>query len=113
MPSAGRSARREEELVSAGAGQQVPVALERLEPARDRHQQLVADRMAEAVVHELEVVEVEAEQADRAIRPARLLDGGGTLSESCARLGSPVSWIVVGEEGHPLLGQAAVGDVLA
>ena len=102
-----------EELVAAGTGQQVPVALELLEPAGDGHEQLVADGMSEAVVHQLEVVEVQAEEPHRAAGQARALDRRVHALRELRAVGKPGQRVVVGEEGHSLLGQAAVGDVLA
>ena len=53
------------ELVAAEAGDEVGVAHGGLEPLRDLDQQAVAGLVPEAVVDDLEVVEVEEEDGDR------------------------------------------------
>ena len=52
------------ELVAAHAGRGVALAQAALQTGGDRHQELVADRVAEAVVHRLEVVEVDEQHGD-------------------------------------------------
>ena len=60
------------EFVAAEPGQRVAVAQARLEPARGGDQQLVADQVAEAVVDDLEAVEIEVEHGERRARAAQL-----------------------------------------
>ena len=87
-----------------------PVAASRLRHGRE---QLVADHVTEAVVHELEVVDVEAEEADAPARMLRADDrGGDPLSES-GPVREPGERIVIGEVGDALLSPVALGDVLA
>ena len=59
---------QDRELVAAEAGDRVARAQRLLEPRGDRREQLVAGRVAEAVVDELELVEVEEEHRDRGPR---------------------------------------------
>ena len=59
------------ELVAAQPGDGVAGAQARLEPPRDRDQQLVADQVAEAVVDDLEAVEVEEEDGEAACSGCR------------------------------------------
>ena len=56
---------QDRELVAAEAGQRVALTQARLEPARRRDQQLVADQVAEAVVDDLEAIEIEIEDRER------------------------------------------------
>ena len=57
--------RQNRELVAAEAGQRVALTQARLEPARHGDQQLVADQVAEAVVDDLEAIEIEVEHRER------------------------------------------------
>ncbi len=59
------------ELVPAEPGDGVGRPHELLEPARDRHQQEVADRMAEAVVDRLEAVEIQEQHGEGPLAAAR------------------------------------------
>ena len=79
------------ELVAAEARELVAAAQHALDALRDDCQELVAGRVTEAVVHDLEVVDVEQDQADavfdidlRRARPA-------SHSTSITRFGSSVS----------------------
>ena len=54
------------ELVAAQPGERVALPQARLEPARHRDQQLVADQVAEAVVDDLEAIEIEIEHREPA-----------------------------------------------
>src|SRR5207342_1175512 len=65
---------QDRELVSAEARNRVGRAHEVLEPSSDLLEDLVAGRMAEAVVDGLEVVEVDEDDADRRATAARPLD---------------------------------------
>ena len=76
------------------AGRRVsPLADARLEPPADRDQELVAGHVAEAVVDDLEAVEVEEEHGEAvALRPLRSAGSRGrSRSMNRARLGRPVS----------------------
>ncbi len=63
------------ELVAAEARDGVARAQRLLEARRDRGEQLVAGGVPEAVVDELELVEVEEEDGDRAVGAPRLAEG--------------------------------------
>ena len=82
------------ELVAAEPRERVALAQARFEAARRRHQQLVADQVAETVVDDLEAVQIEIEHGERC-RPGRLMAlvraGGRVPSTNTARLQSPVS----------------------
>ena len=67
---AGQLAREQHELVAAGAGEQRALAGGAAQAARDAPQQPVAGGVPERVVDELEVVEVDEQQRDRASRAA-------------------------------------------
>ena len=54
------------ELVAAEPRERVALPQARLEPARHRDQQLVADQVAEAVVDDLEAIEIEIEHGEPA-----------------------------------------------
>ena len=61
---------QQHELVAAVAGEQPRLALGAAQPPRDAPQQPVAGAVAERVVDELEVVEVDQQQRDRPPRAA-------------------------------------------
>ena len=81
------------ELVAAQPRQRVSRPQARLEPARHRDQQLVADQVAEAVVDDLEAIEIEIEHREPVADAARLNSSSRRPSPSTntARLQSPVS----------------------
>ena len=64
------------ELVAAQASHHVFGPARTLEPSRHVDEQLVSGGMAEAVVHRLEVVEVEEEHGDESIVLGEAFDGG-------------------------------------
>ena len=66
-----------EELVAAEATQRVGRARDEFEATRDRRQELVTDEVSVGVVHALEVVEVEEEDARRSHPVARRARGPG------------------------------------
>ncbi len=70
------------ELVTAEAGDDVPGAQVRAQTRRDGTEQLVAGMVAEAVVDQLEVVEVEEDDPDRRTRDGRPFQ---RLGERCRR----------------------------
>ena len=99
----------DDELVAAEAGDEVARAHGRAQPARDLDEQLVAGRVAEGVVDDLEVVQVEEEAGQAAgARPEPL---GHVLGEQRA-VGQPGQRVVVGLVGELGLEGQPVGDVL-
>ena len=100
------------ELVAAQARDDVGLAHAFLDARRDRPQHRVARGVAVRVVHLLEVVEVDVEQRDpraMALRARERL--ARTSCRNSARFGSPVSAIVVREEGEPALVLLLARDV--
>ncbi len=73
------------ELVATETGAGVLLAETALEPARDRDQKLVSSRMPEAVIHRLEVVQVDEQHADeRVLAPGEAKRVGHTVGEERA-----------------------------
>ena len=107
----GHAFQQQGELVTAQARSGVPRADTLLQPARCGDDDLVAARMAEAVVHRLEVVQVDEEHRDLA----------GLASQPGQRMSDPVveelpvgqsrQWIVEGLMLQPLLEALLSGDV--
>ena len=87
------------ELVAAEARRQVACAQARAQAAREGDEQLVADLMAEAVVDELEVVEVEEQHDGASVR-------GGEL-----RLDPLGEQLAAGEPGQMVVGGAVLEPV--
>ena len=81
------------ELVAAEAGDQIGVAHGGLEPLRDLDQQPVAGLVAEAVVDDLEVVEVEEQDRDRLTR----IGGRAKRSQERGSIGEPGEGVESGE----------------
>ncbi len=81
----------QDELVAALAGQEVAVAQHAQQPAREAPQELVAGGVAQHVVDEPEVVEVDREEGEGGARAARAGERAGEGSSRLARLGRPVS----------------------
>ncbi len=81
------------ELVAAQPRHRIAGADARFDPSGDRHEELVADRMPEAVVDHLEAVEVEEEHARRGCDSPRLARARARSrrSRKSARFGRPVS----------------------
>ena len=77
-----------DELVAADARERVDVADRAPHAARDAAQQLVAERVAELVVHLLETVEVDVQ---RGRQRCRLRGWGTSTSNSSLRFATPVS----------------------
>ena len=75
------------------------------------HEQLVAGRMAERVVDELEAVEVEVEQRDGLALAARAGERELEVLLQQRAVRQPGERVVVGEVGDLLLGRAALGQV--
>jgi hypothetical protein len=69
----------QQELVAAGACQNVAVAHDRTQPLADRPQERVAEQVAVAVVDPLEVIDVDEQQGQLTLVSAGLPEGGGHL----------------------------------
>ena len=82
---------QQRELVAAQPRREVVAPDAALDPLRDRGQQPVARRVAERVVDDLEVVEVEEQHRQHAARPDRSASWRSTCSANIARFASPVS----------------------
>ena len=104
-------AQHDDELVAAEAAEHVAVADDRPQALAHAAQQLVADPVTEAVVDDLEVVEVDEQHGDR--RRARWSRGiGASWSRKLDAVRQP-GQLVVGRRPLQLLGAAALlGDVL-
>ena len=90
----GRAERRLDqhgELVAAEPGHRVAVAHRRAQPVGDLDQQLVAGRVAEAVVDLLEAVQVEEQHGHVVVVAAARRSASASRSRNSARLASPVS----------------------
>ena len=125
MPSVERDAVREllgvdrrfhvgahdDELVAAGAGREVRGAQHALEPLGERDEQVVAGRVAERVVDELEPVEVEEQDRDVRVRPGRAPQRPVERLEQERPVGETGERVVRGVVGQPVLELLAVGDV--
>ena len=100
------------ELVAAEARDGVAGADRVAQAARDGRQQLVAGRVAERVVDELEAVEVEEQQADRAQRQP---GGGGAVHPLQRGVGALEQERAIRQAGqrvaHRERGQAALGPL--
>jgi hypothetical protein len=104
---------QDRELVAAEPGDGVAGAQGRLQPARDRDQQPVADVVPERVVDELEAVEVEEQHGGAGVRvPAlRAADRLREAVEEEHAVRQPGQRVVQRVVLQALLGLAAVGDV--
>ncbi len=103
---------QDRELVAAQPRHGVAGAEKVLEPAGDAHQQLVADRVAEAVVDVLEAVEVEKEDREVGLGPPLQVgqSAGQTVQEEDP-VGEPGQTVVEGVVLQLVLGPFAVRDV--
>jgi hypothetical protein len=107
------------ELVAAEAGERVPLPQARLETARDRHQELVSDQVAEAVVDDLEAIEVEIKRGEAAAAAALLeflesaaepFDEYGAVAQTGQRIAEPgAAQLLLGDRALGRVGQRA-GD---
>jgi hypothetical protein len=99
------------ELVAAHAGHRVLVAHRLAESRRHRHQQVVARLVTEAVVDDLEAVEVDEEDADRALATAG--PGQGHLKPALEEgpVGQAGEGVVVRLAGQLVLEGPPLGDV--
>ena len=98
------------ELVAADAGHGVLAADARAQPFRRRDQQLVAGLVAERVVHELEVVDVEHDHAHAVVgsRASEQRLGDAVLEQRT--VGEPGQRVVEGEVAQLLLAGPEIGD---
>ena len=103
---------QDQELVAAQPRQH-PLALEPAQPPGDPPQQPVARAVAEGVVDELEVVEVDEQQRDRAARARAAVHAAAQLGLELGAVGQPGQRVEVGQARDLLLGAQALGDVLA
>ena len=99
------------ELVAAEAGEGVAAAQRGRQPARDRTQQQVALGVAEGVVDQLEAVDVDEHDCERAGAALRLRDRELEAILEQHPVGQVGELVVVGLEGDDLLGALALGDV--
>ncbi len=89
---AGHVVAEDRELVAAEAGDDVVRAHGRAQPVGHGHEQAVAGRVTEAVVHHLEAVEVEEQHRDAlAVAARRRASSRPRRSTNCSRFGRPVS----------------------
>ena len=103
----GRSRHQQEELVAAVAADDVAGSGGAAQALGDGGEQLVAGLVAEAVVHELEVVEIDVEDGRPLGRSARArMSASSSRLRNWSRLGRPVSGIVIGAMDQVVLGDA-------
>ncbi len=100
------------ELVAAEAGHEVAGAYEVAKPSGDGDEHLVADVVAEAVVDDLEPVEVDEEQRQGGVRLAGSGDGQLELVEQQHPVGQRGQRVVEGEVGKLVLVLLDLGDVV-
>ena len=99
------------ELIAAEPGGRIALADDAFDALRHLLQQPVADRVAQRVVDQLEVVEIDAQRADEAAGAAALRQGvGHALAEQHA-VGQVGERVVVRHVGDARLGRLALGDV--
>ena len=84
-------AQQQQELVPALSGHHVGLARERQEPRGELDEQVVTGDVPQAVVDELEVVEVHEDHADSQIEPTGSGDRDLELLLEAERFASPVS----------------------
>ena len=87
---------QDRELVAAEPGERVALPQTRLEPARHRDQQLVADQVAETVVDDLEAIEVEVERREpssprRCLNSSRRRPSRSTNTDAVAEAGQRIA----------------------
>ena len=111
--SVGELGQQDQELVAAEPGEHPRrPRCPRRRPG-DPPQQPVAGAVAEGVVDELEVVEVDEQQRDRAARARAAVHAAAQLRLQLGAVGQPGQRVEVGEAGDLLLRAQALGDVLA
>ena len=112
LGAVGQLGQQDQELVAAEPREH-PRALDPAQAAGDPAQQAVAGAVAEGVVDELEVVEVDEQQRDRAARARAAVHAAAQLGLQLGAVGQPGQRVEVGEAGDLLLRAQALGDVLA
>ena len=105
------SRQQDGELVAADPGDQHVLGELGLEHPGNAPQDLVAGPVAVAVVHVLEVVEVEDEQGAAAADPLRVVDLLAQCGLEVAPIGEPGQAVVIGEVLEALDEAMALGDV--
>ena len=101
----------DQELVPALAGDDVAGANRPEQPLCHLDQELVAGAVAERVVHELEVVEVDVEHRDAVPGRSRARQSDLEVLREEVAVRKAGQRVVVGEVPEPLLGELSLGDV--
>ncbi len=109
-PSWATPRQHDDELVATEPGEHVVVADDAAQAAGHRAQQLVADAVAEAVVHDLEVVEVDEQHGNRRWR--RAVEPFAQQRHQRRPVRKSGELVVVGRERQLLGGSLLLGDVL-
>ena len=112
LAAVGEVGQQDQELVAAEPREHA-AALDAPQPPGDPPQQPVAGAVAEGVVDELEVVEVDQQQRDRAAGAGAAVDAAAQLGLQLGAVGQAGQRVEVGEAGDLLLRAQALGDVLA
>ena len=99
------------ELVAAHARDRVLLAQRRLQPRGDRFQQLVAGRMAERVVDDLEAIEIEKHHRQRMLHAPRVRERDRQAIAEQPAVRQAGQRIVIGLILDLLLDPLALGDV--
>ena len=107
----GETVDQDPELVAAEAGDDVPRPQVGPQPRRDRPQQLVAGVVAEAVVDQLEVVEVEEEDSDRRAGDRRPPQRVGQRLDEAGPVRQPRQRVVEDPVPQRLIGDVALDRV--
>ncbi len=100
------------EFVAAQARQGVAFAQALAQPRADGEQQFVADGVAERVVDDLEVIEVEAQHRQRFLGALGLRQHEAEVVAEQRAVGQAGEQVVVGLVVHGFLGLLALGDIL-
>ncbi len=103
---------QDDELVAAEPRHHVDVADAAAEPLRRLHQQRVAGVVAKRVVDVLELVEIDQQHPDIAVRPARAAQRRLQPLPHQPAIGQPGQRVMIGHVPHALLGFLLLGDVL-
>ena len=110
--AAGQVGHQHEELVAALSPDDVARAAGPAQALGDGGQELVAGLVPEAVVDELEVVEVDVEDGERSPAVLHVRDRGVEPASELVAVGQAGQRIVIGAVGELLLGTLAVADVV-
>jgi len=89
------------ELVTAKTGDEATLARQQAEALGDATQQHVAEAVAEVVVDDLEIIDVQRDQHDAAAVLCDVTYGAPQVIEGIAPIGQPAEWIMVGEIAQP------------